>query len=327
MLGLCRMFESDGQDDEATFAGTERHLALWDLLRGDPSLVNLLDADQQNSVKDAWGFIRANAPSLTGMVIEQADAITVGEHEITCTPDLISTPYVFDLKSRERNYEAQLAAYALCVMDRAFQDWATAFALFTIPRFRARRLDFTREAAERLILNIIEAPQEPTPNDYCSWCCKAHICPALAERALTVKAGREDWKLETYHPSEITRPSEMGKAKRLAKLMRVWCDSVDYHARQMMVEQHIPIPGFKIQNQASRSFDNLIDVWKATGLPDLVFLKCCDLTMERLIEAYATANGIGKAAAKRQLEAKLDHLGKKTPVKKLVSEKEPHANV
>ena len=152
MLAQCRAFESDSTESVWTIAGTERHEALWDFLKGDKDLWNLLGYDDKEVVRQAASYIRTHAPTIKQFRTEEPGKITVNGAEITLTPDLIDPPVVFDLKSRERyDYTPQMAAYALYAMEDGFEDSCTVHVLYTIPKFYARKLELTEQSATKII--------------------------------------------------------------------------------------------------------------------------------------------------------------------------------
>jgi len=326
LLAMCRCFESDTSETEFTVAGEDRHAALWDMLKGDTGLFSLLSRDDQDVIRDAASYLRVRLTSKDSFNTEVHGKIEVDGVEITATPDLLDPPIVFDLKSRDNgmDYTAQMAAYALMCMDAEFLDWCEVHIGYTIPKFYVRKLKFDLEGARNVIREIINAPEVETPNDFCHWCSKRITCPALNRGVSRIQKGREDWELVTYHPSQITDPEQMAKAKIVAGLISKWVDSVDFHASEM-AKKGIPIPGFKIQEQNLKEIENLIEAFQVShkrfGISSDQFMACCKLTAAKLIDLVAEYTKCSKAQAGRDVERALAPVTKLVPIKKLVKER------
>ena len=131
-----------------------------------------------------------------------------GRLDCACGPDL------FDLKSRERDYGAQFAAYALGV----FQQYPElkeirCHALFTATR-KARTWVVTEDGAARLVLGILAKAEaaKPQPCDYCGWCARALICPALHGAAEQVAHGYGEGSVANWYPSAMQTGAELANA-------------------------------------------------------------------------------------------------------------------
>ena len=89
-----------------------------------------------------------------------------------------------DLKSGQlRDYEAQMAAYALGWMNITGQNEWTAYLLFCDQR-RVVTQRFTRESAEECVLDalaLVNGGVPPQVNEYCGWCVNRWNCPARRE--------------------------------------------------------------------------------------------------------------------------------------------------
>jgi hypothetical protein len=121
-----------------------------------------------------------------------------------------------------------------------------------------------------------------------------------------VAAQREDWKLETFHSSEIKTTDEMGKALKLARQLAHWCESVEFHAKEMAVKEGAIPSGFKIQQrQGNRFIPSVSDAFGRMAMPQGEFLKACEVKFSRLVEVVAELNGLKKAQAERDVERKL----------------------
>jgi hypothetical protein len=253
------------------------------------------------------------------------------------TPDAVAGFEFFDFKWRERDYIAQMAAYALIILSENDFEYVRAHVLFGDSQ-KAVVYQFTREEAYLIVSRVVRkatAPdREPTPCDYCGWCARKLTCSALNERAQAVAAGREDWKLEQYHSSAITSPVEMAKALRLARFLKKWCEAVEFHAKQMAIVRGEQIPGTHVAAKSGKQFCSAVgQAYELAGLAPREFLAACDLRLNTskkypdrkgLIDIYAAAKGIKKAAAKRELLKKLEPvLSRSNPSQSIKFDAEP----
>ncbi len=317
-LAECPRFESG--DTGYTDAGTDRHIALRKHFEGDDTMLDLLPDEDAEGVRWAADYIRVHAPASKQPLLWETETEVILEDytRIPGTRDAVCGREIFDLKWRHSGYAPQMALYALSRIEELGGGEVSVHLLYACFK-RAEVLRFDREAALRILEPIaarVTSPSAlPTPCSYCGWCDKKIKCTALNERAHAVNAGREDWKLQQYHASEIKSPTEMAKAKALSRQLRAWCDAVDYHALQLAVKQGLTIPGFEVKTKAGRSScADVLGAFQATGLPAPDFLACCDLRLSTakdnpakkgLTDAYAAAKGLSKAAATRELKAKL----------------------
>jgi hypothetical protein len=325
-LAQCPCFESGNTelDQERTGPGQDRHKALELHFKGDQSMLNLLDDEDREGVMWAGEYIKlhANKPENirweTGVIAELQDFT-----EIPGTPDAVETLDIFDLKWRQFDYSAQMAAYALAVLQNRGTGTPAPqvrvhllFACFK----RAQVLTFDEASATAMLEKIVTAykdpNKQPSPCTYCGWCAKQITCPAVNERAQAVAQGRDDWKLDSYHASEITRPGEMAKALRLARQVEKWAKAVQHHAKEMALKQGVTIPGFELKSKKGRtSVADVTGAFQTLGLPAAEFLQCCDLRLNTskqnpakkgLIDVYKTAKEIdSKTAAKKEVTNKL----------------------
>lgn len=332
MLAVCPRYEGeDTTGNEDTQAGTLRHIALGRALSYDPDPYRGLSEEDAEAVRWAKSYIFTKAPTPTfALALEKKVNPLDSEFQPLFpqggTPDVVCGPYLFDLKTRERDYTAQMAAYALHMFQEGGWDKVEFHLLFTQNK-RAQVFTLTEDEATKIVNDIlarVKDPQaEPVPCDYCGWCSKRLTCPALLKRVEAVAAARDDWGLSNYHASELTSPEEMGKALRLARCIKEWAESVEYHAKEMAIKQGVVPAGFKLQSrQGARFVASVADAFPRCGLPQDEFLRACDLKFSALVEAYSAFHGQKKAPSERDLEVKLGEvLQRKAPTQSLVAVK------
>ncbi len=328
-LAACVAFVADGHETKWTVGGTDSHGVLGKMLLGQP--VELPDdLEQREGVQWAAEYIKNGASTILH-VEHRLSLLDDNFNEITFgTPDAYAVTEngegidVWDYKSGQlRDYSEQVTCYALMAMRATGTQWARVHLLFG--RFKkVFVVTITLAEASRNTLELIERVKrggEPTPCEYCTWCARALTCSALVNRVGAVQRGREDWELVQYHSSKITEPEEMAKALRLARQVKVWCESVEFHAKEMAFTRGKELPGYRIQERAgTREVSNLQKAWQLTKLPAEKFLPLCKIGWQGLENTYAQHHQLKLAAAKRELAALLEPVTTRKPAtKSLVS--------
>jgi len=327
MLAKCARWESSGGND-ATEAGAVRHSALaWQLSSESPeatraeSLAQLDDPDR-DAVTWAADYIRTHAP-MADYPIHCERTLTMLDDDfkevMRGTPDVVCGNQLFDLKWRERDYAAQMAAYALMLMEESGWSEVHVHVLYG-ERQRAERFTLTREGAQDLvdaILTNVGSAKPPTPCDYCGWCARRLTCPALVTAAKTVADGYSVLdKVHNWHPSEQTDADQLSVMLFIArKVLKPWIESVEFHAMDAITKQGLAIPGYELKTRKAREWvSDVPAAFAAAGLPQDDFLRCCDVRLNTsktypdkvgIIDLYAKQTGLKKAPAKRDLTAKL----------------------
>lgn len=340
ILQQCPLFIGDEQRGEQDKTdGTLRHSALAHALAGDRTELSALADDEQDKVEWALEYVKTHSPDGQPMRIEQRVSVMDDEFQIITagTPDVTCGPELFDLKWRERDYDAQMAAYALAMMQEFAWPQVRVHILFAERKF-AKVFTVTMEQAMAIVAPIIKSAgnpeSQPVACDYCGWCAKRLNCPALTKNAFAVVQAREDisqqqrddfaaWLALGAKTSELVTPSTAGMALKIARQISDWCEAVEHHAKELAVKQGIVPTGFKLQSrQGNRFIASVTDAFARAGLPQDEFLKACEIKFTGLVEKYAEMNGMKKAQAERTVEEKLgDALQRKSPSMSLVAEK------
>lgn len=340
IIAQCPAWKGDeqrGEDDKS--AGTLRHSALATALAGDRVALESLDDDEAAKVEWALDYIKTHSPDGQPMRIEQRVSVMDDSFEIITagTPDVTCGPELFDLKWRERDYDAQMAAYALAMMQESAWPHVRVHVLFAERKF-ARVFTLTMEQASAIVAPIVKAggnpESKPTACDYCGWCAKRLNCPALTKNAFVVAQSREEisqqqrddfaaWLALGAKTSELMTPDTAGMALKIARQISDWCEAVEHHAKELAIKQGIVPTGFKLQSrQGNRFIPSVTNAFARAGLPQEEFLKSCEIKFTSLVEKFAEVNGMNKAQAERTVEEKLgDALQRKSPSMSLVAEK------
>lgn len=309
-LEACPCYEPDQTSDvEQKAAGTLRHEALAHYLAGNPAWADHLDDEHDaDGVEWAGEYIRCHAPMSEHplQIEERRTVMTDAFDEITGTPDVTCGFALFDLKGRSIDtYNAQMAAYSLMT------GWSVVnvHVLFATEKkaetWRMGRIQ-AMEIVQAIIAKASDPNRQPKACDWCGWCSKRLTCPSVLKGVNTVVEARDDWRLETYHGSEITTPDEMGRALSIARRLKEWCEAVEHFAREMAIKQgQIPV-GFELKTRrGSREIESVAAAFGRAGLPQDKFLEACEVNFKKLAEVAAEFHGMKKAQAVRDLESKL----------------------
>jgi len=338
MVAQCSDFESSGSD----FAdlGTDRHAALRAHYNGDDSLLDLLDDDDQAGIRWAADYIRAHTTD--GHPVEWEVTRKWARPDFTDaqgTPDVVNGFEIFDFKWRLRDYTAQMADYALSLIQEPGQT-VTVHILFGAEK-RAERIKFDAESCERIILPILERAENPipTPCDYCGWCSKRLTCKALTGPAKIVAENyAEATMLEVikdWHPSEMLKdPVQIAFALTIwRKVLKKWGESVEFHAKEAATKEGLKLPGYELKEKRGRQFvPDVVAAFNASGLAGDDFLQACDVRLNTS-KKYPDRKGLdvifksafgepSLAAAKRTVQSKLgDTVQRSKPTLELKSVK------
>jgi hypothetical protein len=319
MLAQCSDFESSGSD----FAelGTNRHAALKAHYYGDDSLLMLLDDEDQEGVRWAADYIRANSTDSFPLEWEtKREWIRPDFTDATGTPDVVNGFTIFDFKWRDRDYAAQMADYAFSLIGNSFER-VTVILLFGAER-KAVKLFFDAAAVESLLTPILQRAENPTPTpcDYCGWCAKQFTCKAKTGPAKVVAEGYAEGDMlqviKDWHPSEM-----IGNAEQISfalniwrKVLKKWGESVEFHAMEAATKQGFKLPGFELKERQGRKFvAGVHRAYELSGLPPEKFLQACTVRLNTtktnplpgLDKLFAESLGLKMSPAKREAEKKL----------------------
>jgi len=154
-----------------------------------------------------------------------------------------------DLKTGQiYNYEAQMAAYALGLMEaHNCSEW-TAHLLFCDQQ-EVRTHKFSRSDAAFIVAEIIgNVGSEPVINDYCGWCSKSMVCPPRLAAQETALATSGDSFLQL-----IEDPARLGDFLNRCKILADFEEAAKAKARGLL-ESGIDVPGWRLQKPRISEF-------------------------------------------------------------------------
>lgn len=332
MLAQCPQFESGST--EFAEAGTDRHSALREYYEGKTGEYDMLDEEQQEGIKWAADYIRAHVTGGAPMEWEVKRTFTAPNfQDISGTPDLVNGADIFDLKWRYRDYSSQMACYALMALAARLEvahgcDSHTCTVATTANRVRvhllfgaigkAEVLTFDVASAEALIAPILDNLNGPaTPCDYCGWCAKRLMCPALTGPAKHIAQAYADLSMvnvASWHPSEMENPEHLALALTIWRhVLKKWGESVEFHASEAVTKGQ-QLPGYELKERQGKKFVSDTKLaYELSGIPPEKFLQACtvrinsskkypeQVALDQLFKEQAGS----LAAAKRMAEKKL----------------------
>ena len=311
--------------NENTEAGKARHKALEALLSGNDNLVNALHSFDADGVRWAYSYILRTAP-MGDYPIQSEQKIDIyrdGKVILDGTADVLCGDHIFDLKWMEHDYRAQMAAYALGLMQRRNTLSATVHILYGATR-TVKSYHILKSEAENLVYSTYDKVADPnTPcvaSSYCGWCANNLTCSVLNEHVNKVAVGLEMVPVEDL---TVVSPAQVAAALNLAKQVEVWCEAVKTKAREM-AESGMDIPGYKLSHRAGQREiepDKIKEAFQMSGLPAETFLKCCKISLQKLNEVYSSYFNLRQSEARTQLNDKLAGIVTNKPTQSFLTKK------
>jgi hypothetical protein len=342
LLAACPCFESG--ETEWTEAGTNRHAFLYKLLQQGAEFApeTMSDEDFQ-SAQWAADYIQTWRTKDAPLHCECKMSVLLPDFtELEGTPDVVCAADLFDLKSRPRDYRAQMAAYVLMMFEAdPTLTIVTVHLLFTETR-SVEKFTLTKEQAEENVMDVVTATRsglyDPRACDYCGWCKHKLTCSALVGPAKEVAIGYNDKAPEInitdWHPSQMETAEQIALGLTICrKILKKWCDSMEFHAMEAVIKKGMQLPGYSLKQTVPKQFcKDVAQAFGLSGLPQEKFLQCCDLRLNTskkypdrigVVDLYKEFLALPKATAKKELMAKLEPvMSRGTPGNKLVADGE-----
>jgi len=155
-----------------------------------------------------------------------------------------------DIKSGQiRDYQGQMAAYALGLMQMRFEQTWTTHLLFCDQR-QVVTHEWTYQSASDLVRGILaNVGSGPRENDYCGWCAKSLTCPARVQAkdtALVTVAGLAPTVQDEGFLALLNDPVQLGKFLAACSTLEDFRDAAKAKARELL-EAGQPVHGWRLQ--------------------------------------------------------------------------------
>jgi len=195
-----------------------------------------------------------------GLLTADADCrVQTAGLEHTGTVDGVATRanWSMDLKSGQiYDYQGQMAAYALGLMQMRFeQDWTTHL-LFCDQRKLVTH-HWTYKSASDLVRGILaNVGTGPRENDYCGWCAKSLTCPARVaskDSALVTVAGLAPTVQDEGFLAVLNDPVQLGKFLTACSTLEDFRDAAKAKARELL-EVKQPVHGWRLQKPRASEY-------------------------------------------------------------------------
>ena len=162
-----------------------------------------------------------------------------------------------DLKSGQiYDYQGQMAAYALGLMQMRFeQDWTTHLLFCDQQKLVTHH--WTYKSASDMVRGILaNVGTGPRENDYCGWCAKSLTCPARVaskDSALVTVAGLAPTVQDEGFLALLNDPVQLGKFLAACNTLEDFRDAAKNKAR-LMLECDIKVPGWRLQKPRASEY-------------------------------------------------------------------------
>ena len=258
-LALCGQYEGAPGSSPAAERGTRldamfRHA--WE--RGE-FLSRDVPEEDVDAVQWAIGQCHRLGGGPDGLTtLEDACRITTGGLEHTGTADGVAVRgrWLVDLKSGQiYDYRAQMAAYALGLMQMHFeQEWTTHLLFCDQKQTVVHR--WTYQSASELVRSVLfNVGTAPVENDYCGWCAKSLTCGARV-KSMTGALVPVQTELTPDNDGFLTLlndPALLGRFLSQCATLEDFREAAKAKARQLL-ESGQEVPGWRLQKARATEY-------------------------------------------------------------------------
>lgn len=258
-LALCGQYEGAPGTSEAAARGT-----MLDRVFRDAWTTGELprDLNDEDTAAVQWAINRCillngGADRLT---TDEADCKvrTIGlEHEGTVDGVAVRGQWSIDLKSGQAyDYAAQMAAYALGLMQTHFVGYWTTHLLFCDQKQVVSRRWSYQEAHDLVYSVLANVGSAPVENDYCGWCAHSLTCPARVatkDKALVTVAGLAPTVQDKGFLALLNDPDRLGQFLAACQTLDDFRDAAKAKARELL-EAGQKVPGWRLQKPRASEY-------------------------------------------------------------------------
>jgi hypothetical protein len=267
-LALCGQYEGSPGSSPAAERGTMLDRVFRDAWTNGELPRDLCDEDTA-AINWALGQCIQLGGGADGLVTADADCrVTTAGLEHTGTVDGVATRanWSMDLKSGQiYDYQGQMAAYALGLMQMRFEQTWTTHLLFCDQR-QVVTHNWTYKSASNLVRGILSnVGTGPRENDYCGWCAKSLTCPARVaskDAALVTVAGLAPTVQDEGFLAVLNDPVQLGKFLTACSTLEDFRDAAKAKARELL-ESDVRVHGWRLQKPRASEYVEAEDVARA----------------------------------------------------------------
>jgi hypothetical protein len=258
-LALCGQYEGAPGTSPAAERGTKLDRVFRDAWTSGELPRDLNDEDTA-AINWALGQCINLGGGADGLLTADADCrVTTAGLEHTGTVDGVAARanWSMDLKSGQiYDYQGQMAAYALGLMQMRFEQTWTTHLLFCDQRKLVTH-HWTYKSASDLVRGILaNVGTAPTENDYCGWCSKSLTCPARVaskDSALVTVAGLAPTVQDEAFLGLLNDPDRLGQFLAACQTLDDFRDAAKAKARELL-EAGRKVPGWKLQKPRASEY-------------------------------------------------------------------------
>lgn len=308
-LSVSPRFQAAPSGDAATL-GSDRHAALECLLNGSEDLMGLLRDEDIEGVKWSHTYIANTAP-MADHPLETERKLVVfrnGLPIMTGTADVICGNHLFDMKWRERDYSAQLAAYGLALMQARKIGEVVIHVMYADPQ-RAISYNLTKAQAEEIVYPILDRAMHPSTvcvqSEYCNWCKLVTVCPVLLGN---VNAVAKELEIAQVGDLSAMTSADLGLTLATIEAVTTWAEAMKEKIKEFAMVG-TPIDGYElVERKGNREIapDNINAAFGLLDIPVERFMQACKVSITNLESAVAEARGLNKKDAATALNEALD---------------------
>jgi hypothetical protein len=179
------------------------------------------------------------------------------EHTGTVDGVAARANWSMDLKSGQiYDYQGQMAAYALGLMQMRFEQTWTTHLLFCDQQ-KLITHHWTYKSASDMVRGILaNVGTGPRENDYCGWCAKSLTCPARVaskDRALVTVAGLAPTVQDEGFLAVLNDPIQLGKFLTACSTLEDFRDAAKAKARELL-ESDVRVHGWRLQKPRASEY-------------------------------------------------------------------------
>lgn len=258
-LALCGQYEGSPGNSPAAARGTMIDRVFRDAWTSGELPRDLNDEDAA-AINWALGQCIQLGGGADGLVTaDDACRVQTAGLEHTGTVDGVATRanWSIDLKSGQiYDYQGQMAAYALGLMQMRFEQTWTTHLLFCDQRKLVTH-HWTYKSASDMVRGILaNVGTGPRENDYCGWCAKSLTCPARVaskDSALVTVAGLAPTVQDEGFLAVLNDPVQLGKFLTACSTLEDFRDAAKAKARELL-ESDVRVHGWRLQKPRASEY-------------------------------------------------------------------------